>query len=329
MLDALLSSIPDTAFFAQHDFAETIREQYLDSDTPFGCMARGPSLWDPRRHPDYPVYALCKINNEDNKDFLPFRDAVLVVSSVETGECQLFAMQEDEGKMPLFGNKGHARPKSDLPVVQSFSVREKWRTLSANRFPGAHGVYTAYIHVGNFQSRPFTFEVLSYSSGSEKTAFEKRLELAETDPEMNAVLTPRIIFESASDTTPPSPPGVTFKIVHGSGNGHQGIEELRATFRLNGKWKPGWQRVPFHLLISVPGGNRPLLHTVFFPLKHARIDEHGYSGSFHFNLADLFAMAPGEKPKLPASAWVGFLHRDWQGPLKRVDFAVPGQGRAP
>lgn len=323
MFEAMLAALPDRDFYEKREFSAQIREAYLDSEIPYGCLVAGAKVWDPSLHPEYPVFSLCKKNNEDNKVFVPFRDANLILSSTSTGELLSFMMREDAGKMPLYDRKPAAPPKFDAPLVKSYSVNELWRPIPANRIPIGEDHYQAFIHVGDFQSDDYTFHVLANGKNQQPKPFERLLTMVAEPPESPSPLA-KVAFGDVRDAKAPIPEqGLVFKVQkHVLPDGAPGYK-LRAEFRFGGKWGKDWKRVPIHALIAVPGSQQPLLRTLWLPRKSARFLENGYAGSFEFELTECFVAFPGQKPKIPPSAWVSFVHRDWHGSITRIDFGAP------
>jgi hypothetical protein len=323
MFEALLAAIPDRDFYEKGEFSAQIREAYLHSEIPYGCLVGGAKLWDLALHTEYPVYSLCKTNNEDNKDFAPFRDANLVLSSTETGELITFIMREDSGKMPLYNPKPAPQPKFDLPVAKSYSVAELWKPVPSARLPECEDRYQAFIHVGNFQSEPYLFHVVTGGKTREQCAFERELTM-DAEPAHTTTSTSKVTFtDGRGSKVLPEEHGLVFKVEkHVLADGYPGYK-LQASFHFIGNWKNDWKRVPIHALISVAGSQQPQIQTIWLPRNNIRITEKGYAGRFEFELTEAFIAFPGQKPRIPPSAWISFVHRDWQGPIIRVDFGAP------
>ena len=133
-------ALPDQAYFEQRDFGTSLRDTLLAAEEPYGCYLHGARVWDLSKHPNYPFYSVCKTNTVDNTVFIPFRDATLVISSVETGELILKAVRNDESKMPLAEKPMPIRPpRPGVPRAKTFSADEVWRTISARDLSGAAG----------------------------------------------------------------------------------------------------------------------------------------------------------------------------------------------
>ena len=98
---------------------------------------------------------------------------------------------------------------------------------------------------------------------------------------------------------------------------------MEVSFRFNGKWKADWVNLPLHVLAAEAGSGEPDANVIWLPREKMVFKDGLYSGYFSFDLAEFFTLLPGQKPKIPPSAWVSFVHRDWHGPISRIDFGAP------
>lgn len=325
MLDALLAAIPDQAYFEQRDFGFSMRDTLLAADEPFGCHLRGAKVWETAKQAAYPFYSLCKDNSEHNISFGLYGTNTLVLSSAETGELIMLPMGDFSGKIPLpDDHKANPSPRS-APLVKTFSVDETWRAISARDLSGGRGGYQAFLHAGNFQSVSFGFRVLPSGEESQESPFESRLR-SHADSEPRARSVPHVRFDPIPGLKPPSDPGLVFRA--GKPSMRKGSARLliEGAFRFRGTWKKDWVRLPLYIMTAVAGDPAPGAYAIWLPrgkmtYTDARDSAGGtYSGSFAFNLTDLFIAFPGQKPRLPDSAWISFVHRDWQGPITGIGF---------
>ena len=139
MLDALLASLPDSAYFERREIGTDLREKLRAEDIPFAGYLRGAAVWDLVAHPDYPIYSISKTNSEDNVG-LHNGYGNIVLSSVETGELLVVPMQDDSGKMPAAGNaKPAAGVRAGHRVEECLIYRLRWGRVSSAVLIGERG----------------------------------------------------------------------------------------------------------------------------------------------------------------------------------------------
>lgn len=321
MLDALLAPLPDAAYFEQREIVQEKREKLRAEDIPFAAYLRGAAVWDMMVHPSYPVYATTKTNNEDNQGLaIGFGNAV--VSSVETGELLTFPMREDSGKIPMADRQKPPRSPSNLPVAKSYSVHDLWRSFKAEELCGGHGMYQAFLRVGNFQSEPYRFKAIPGQIPPLDPPFESLLK-SKGVPGKGEFGIQGVTFEAASGLVPPKEPGLT--LVHGKPFIDQGIRHfpIHAAFRFKGEWPKDFERMPLHILVTQRNQRQVDVNTLWIPRVLCQFKDGAYSGFVNFDLADLF-ISPGDGlSKPPKEAWINLVHRGWQGPIEKVELSVP------
>lgn len=318
MIDALLAALPDQAYFEQSEFGAQMRDSLRTSKEPYGCSLRGAKLWNLAEHPEYPFYAICKDNSEDNIPFGLYGENTLVLSSAETGELLMLPMRDYSGKIPLLKDPEASPPPRPTHTAKSYSVDDDWRTISAKDLAGGTGGYLAFVHAGNFQSSAFGFQVVA-PSGSPPSPFETRLK-AHPDSNTKNKSVPGVHFEPIAGLVPPAGGGVVFRA--GMPTLHDGSITMRVegAFRFKGIWKAEWARLPLHVLVATAGDQEPRASLIWLSREKLVFKDGMYSGCFAFDLAGFFLSLTGQKIKPPPSAWMSFVHRDWQGPISRIDF---------
>jgi hypothetical protein len=321
LIDALLAALPDQAYFEQRDFGSSMRETLLASEEPYGCYLHGAKVWDLSKHPDYPFYSVCKTNTVDNTVFIPFRNATVVLSSIVTGELILESMREDDGKMPLIEQPKPKTPRPGIPRAKTYETYDMWRTISAHDLSGGTGSYLAFLHAGNFQSDAFGFRVISDKAPPPTSPFESLL-TAKSGGESKGRSIPGVQYHPVPGLEAPSTGGLTFRT--GKPSMHNGLASMpvECAFRFIGSWKGDWVRLPLHVMAAEAGSDDPDANVIWLPREKMIFKDGTYSGTFSFDLADFFTPLPGQKPKIPPSAWVSFVHRNWHGPITRVDFGA-------
>jgi hypothetical protein len=94
---------------------------------------------------------------------------------------------------------------------------------------------------------------------------------------------------------------------------------VTGSFRFAGEWPKDAERLPLHFLITERNDADLAVHTLWLPRGKCLIQDDAYSGHFNIDLANLFIAGDGiSKP--PKEAWIGVVHRGWQGPIVRADF---------
>jgi hypothetical protein len=321
MLDALLAALPDAAYFERKEFGEDLREKLSAADVPFACYLRGAATWDLAKQPVYPLYSACKTNTEDNTVFIPYREGSVVISSLETGELIVFLMREDEGKTPPPRAAKAPGTGSSLPRAKTYSVTDIWRSISAEDLRGGHGDYQAHLHAGDFQSEPFAFKAISADNPPAPPPFERRLK-AKTPP---GAVEPGIQgakFDPVGGLEPPEETGVVLK--YGKATSKDGVPvfPVIGAFRFKGEWDKEYERMPLHFLVSQSGERELDVNTLFLPRDKCSFKDGFYTGEFSFDLAGFF-VSPGDGAvKAPKEAWLSMVHRDWQGPIEKVDLST-------
>lgn len=317
MLDALLAAFPDSAYFEQRDIGADLRTKLRAGDIAFAAYLRGAGEWDMARHEAYPVYSITKTNTEDNAE-IRVGYGSMVLSSIGTGELLVYPMMDYSGKTPMEDPDKPARPPSSIPRAKTYSVDDLWRTLAVKDLQGGQGEYQAFLHAGDFQSAPFRFKAVPGPGYPAKSPFEEMLR-RKALPGAEPVGIPGAAFQAPQDVPSPSATGLTLvpgKPIHSKGAVSY---PALATFRFPGTWDPGLERLPIHFLVSVRDVREPLVATLWLPKSKCRIQDGFYSGSFRFDLANLF-MAPDGKAKPPEKAWISAVHRGWQGPIAKYVF---------
>lgn len=317
MLDALLAAFPDSTYFEQRDIGADLRARLRASDIAFAAYLHGAGEWDMARHPAYPVYSITKTNTEDNAEIRVGYGSV-VLSSITTGEMLVYPMMDYSGKTPAEKSDAPARPPSNIPRAKTYAVDDLWRTLTAKDLQGGQGEYQAFLHAGSFQSAPFRFKAVPGPKYPERSPFEETLR-RKALPGMEPVGIPGAAFQAPQDMSIPSATGLTLN--PGKPVRSQGSVSYPASgaFKFTGAWDPGVERLPIHFLVSVPEVQDPLVATLWLPKSKCRLQDGSYCGSFSFDLANLF-MAPDGKAKPPEKAWIGVVHRGWQGPIAKFEF---------
>jgi hypothetical protein len=319
MFDALLAAIPDGAYFNQTDFGTKLKDQLLVSDIPFGCYLKGAALWDLERHPVYPIYSMCKTNTEDNVKFAPYKTGSAVLSSERSGELLVFFMKSDAGKTPSIKPRPPSAPSS-IPDAKSYSTRDIWRKLSVEDLCGGHGKYSTYLHAGSFQSQPYQFEAVNTKIQNKETPFETILKSKEPF-EKNPFGIANATVMPSSELPLPNEIGVKWAAEKSSGkNNGRPHFPIHGSFRFEGDWPKEYERLPIHFLVALEGVNELDVNTLWIPRSKCSFRNGGYSGTFKFDLADLF-IAPGDgKSKPPKEAWISVVHRKWLGPIVKDRF---------
>lgn len=318
MLDALLAALPDAAYFEQRNFGDDMREKLRAEDIPFAGYLRGAAVWDLVAHPAYPVYSISKTNTEDNQGLhTSYGNAVL--SSLETGELLVLPMKDDSGKMPMAERPKPARAPSNLPRAKTYSVDDLWKTIKVDDLCGGYGAYQAFLRAGNFQSQPYRFNAVPDSKKPHTRPYEAVLKTKAT-PGKNVFGIPGADFHAAPGAVPPKEPGVT--LVHGKPYSENGVRHfpVSGSFRFAAQWPKDAERLPLHFLIAERNDADLAVHTLWLYRDKSHIQDGAYTGQFNFDLANLFIAGDGiSKP--PKEAWINVVHRGWQGPIVKVDFA--------
>jgi hypothetical protein len=318
MLDALLAALPDAAYFEQRSFGEDMREKLRAEDVPFAGYLRGAAVWDLVAHPAYPVYSISKTNTEDNQGLhMGYGNAVL--SSVETGELLILPMKDESGKMPMAERPKPVRLPSHLPRAKTYSVDDLWKTFKVDDLCGGYGSYQAFLRAGNFQSRPYPFKAVSDPKKPHARPFEAVLK-AKGAPGENEFGIPGASFSAAPGAIPPKEPGLA--LVHGKPYSENGIHHfpVSGSFRFAGEWPKDAERLPLHILIAERNDADLAVRTLWLPRAKCHFHDGAYTGHLNFDLANLFPAGDGVS-KPPKEAWISTVHRGWQGPIAKVDFA--------
>ena len=316
MLDALLAALPDSAFFAQR-IGDDLREKLRAEDIPFAGYLRGAAVWDLVIHPAYPVYSIAKTNTEDNEG-LHNGFGTGVFSSVETGELLTFPMIEESGKMPLAARAKPARAPSDLPYAKTYSVDDAWRSLPRDFLCGGYGTYEAFLRAGNFQSRPYRFKAVPDPHKPHPRPYETVLKSKGIPGKAGS----EIIgagFSASADASFPAEPGMT--LVQGKVHAEHGVRHfpVHGAFRFMGMWPKEFERMPIHFLVTERNVRDVDVNTLWIPREKIHFQDGAYTGSFDFDLGDLFIAPADGKSKPPKEAWISAVHRGWQGPIMKVD----------
>jgi hypothetical protein len=265
------------------------------------------------------MYAVSKTNNEDN-DGLTLGFGNAVVSSVETGELLIFPMRDDSGKMPALRDKP-VRPPSNLPRAKTYSTDDIWLTLHVEGLCGGFGEYQAFMRGGNYQSAPYRFKADPGAKAPHVRPFEAVLK-AKGHPGKSEFGILGAEFASGPNVTPPEKPGLN--LVFGKPLTEHGVRHLpvHGAFRFEGEWPKDAGRLPLHFLVTEKGYKELGVSTLWLPREKCRFHDGVYTGSFNFDLGNLFIAGDGVS-KPPPKAWLGVVHRGWQGPITRVEFPAP------
>ncbi len=324
MLDALLAALPDSAYFDHRHSVEALSETLRTSEEPFACYLRGPSVWNTVTHPAYPFYSLCKSNTVDNPIFAPYQYGSIVISSIETGELLIYLAEDFGGKTPEEPSPVPAKPKSTLPRAKTYSVDDHWRMLDLKDLHGGFGNYHAFMHVGNFQSQAYAFQVVPDPAHPKLLPYAGQLkEPAQHDTYDFGIAGASVSQWPSVQATDKA--GVT--LVQGKATTLHGKHHypIHGTFRFSGEWPTEYVRLPLHFLISGKDSRELLVKTLWLPRSKCQIQtgpDGYYSGQFDFGLENLF-ITPGDgKSKTPKEAWISTVHRGWQGSIVKYEFDV-------
>lgn len=319
MLDALLAALPDSTYFQQKSFGEGMREKLFAEDVPFAAYMRGAAVWDQVPHASYPVYSICKTNNEDNAGHnIDFGNAVL--SSVETGELLVFRMREHPGKIPMAVAPEAPRAPGNRTIAKSYSVDDQWSEFKRDDLRGGYGSYQAFLRAGNFQSTPYLFKVIPDPGKPPERLFDAELIGPETSGKRDSGIQ-GAIFSIGPGAVTTKETGLI--LVHGKAYTEHGIRHypVSGSFRFAFEWPKGFERMPLHILVSERNEGGLGVHTLWIPRSKCRFKDGAYSGGFKFDLANLFIYAEGiSRP--PKEAWISAVHRGWQGSIVKVELPL-------
>ena len=306
MIELLLFALnlSDAELYKKIEINSNVFDQLTEINEEFGIAIIGPKIFNFKENHSYPLFSIWKINNFDNKFFIPPDMAFIVVNQVETSKLTIIRLDNAQDKMPPPGETGKIQyPPGYNANAKQYTFDEIWKDITSRDITWIDGHYTMQVICGKMFSNNINVEVTETGCKAEDILIQnekKRVPQPETiqkshfeqssfSPKIPEMLNTIEIKAICSNT-----PNTVSPVVYGS-------------FKLPRKIVKNNYSVELSLIVQFTSEVSLTSRSICIPIEFTTNKDEALSGFFSYDLKELFFNSFTKKLNVPDVVLVNVL----------------------